>query len=67
MLCSIDDWVCMLKPDRLYYHTALVKLLKTYKYYHLSYPLVAPVPMDYQKSLQKPELCNRKITSHHGL
>lgn len=35
--------------------------------YHLSNPLVAPVSMYYQKSLQKPKLGNGEVTSHHSL
>ena len=35
--------------------------------YHLSNPLIAPVSMDYQKSLQKPKLGNGEVTSHYSL
>lgn len=36
-------------------------------YYHLSNPLIAPMSMNYQKSLQKAELGYREVTCHHGL
>jgi len=35
--------------------------------YHQSDSLVTPMPMDKQEFLQKPKLCNCKITSHHSL
>lgn len=36
-------------------------------YYHLSNSLVAPMSMDYQKSLQKPKLGNGEVASHYSL
>lgn len=58
-------------PKRFYFHyvakLSFRKCIYQLSNYHLSNSFVTPVTMYDQKPLQKLELCNSKVTSHHSL